>query len=167
MAGTPVTTTVLRATNNEVNYASDIMGKNSEAFTAGDPVYNVSGQLAVAGTTVSVIGIAAKTVTMSSDNVTNAKVQPLYIPVNEGDVFLMGSNGDFTGNSTDGGTYYKLTANTTNTVQVDQANGVQTTTSRVVMIKEVDPFSDGGTGAGSGLRKVVVIFVRHPEWIDQ
>ncbi len=61
---------------------------------------------------------------------------------------------------TDVGTYYKLTANTTGTVQVDVANGAQTTTSRVVMIKSVDPQGIGGTGAGSGLRQCVVVFVK-------
>lgn len=151
----------------EVDYNYDAIGKNSEAFSQYDPVYYISGQLAVSGTTNAVAGVAIQTVTMTSTNVGAANVVPAYIPVNESMQFLMGSNGDFTGNSTDVGTYYKISANTTNTVQVDQASGVQTTTSRVVMIKKVDPQGIGGTGSGSGVRQVVVVFVRRPTWIDQ
>ena len=97
---------------------------------------------------------------MASDNETVAKVTPGYIPA-EGTVFLMGSNGDFTGNATDAGAYYKL-AGATGAVQVDQSSGVQTTTSRIVEIVKVDPRGIGGTGAGSGLREVLVRFVKTP-----
>ncbi len=148
----------------DLNY--DAVGKNSEVFTQYDPVYYISGQLAVAGTTQAVAGVVGQTVTMASGNaaVAGTGVAPGYIPVSEDTVFLMGANGDFTGNATDVGTFYKLTANTTGAVQVDQANGVQTTTSRVVMIKKVDPQGIGGTGAGSGLRQVLVVFVK--KWTD-
>lgn len=171
---------------NPQNLNYDSIGKNSEAFTVYDPVYTISGQLAVAGTTTSVTGVylgtsnpsstitktvtnGLTTLTLPSTNAgsTGLRAQPGYIPVDETTQFLMGTNGDMTGNATDPGTYYKLTANTTGTIQVDQANGVQTTTSRNVMIKKVDPFNEGGTGAGSGLRKVIVVFVRRPTWIDQ
>jgi hypothetical protein len=148
----------------DLNY--DAVGKNSEAFTNGDPVYYISGQLAVAGTTQAIAGVVAQTVTMSSTNAVAAGtgVAPGYFPVSEDTVFLMGTNADLTGNATDVGTFYKLTANTTGTVQVDVANGVQTTTSRVVMIKKVDPQGLGGTGAGSGLRQCLVVFVK--KWTD-
>lgn len=144
----------------DLNY--DAIGKNSEAFTSYDPVTYSSGQLIVAGTTNAIAGVVAKTATMTSTNAgtTGARVAPGYFPVTETTEFLMGTNSDLTGNATDVGTFYKLTANTTNTVQVDVANGVQTTTNRVVMIKKVDPFNEGGTGAGSGLRKAVVVFVK-------
>lgn len=153
----------------DANYNTDLIGKNSEAFTSNDPITNASGLLTVAGTTNTVIGVVAKTATMTSTNAgtSGARVAPLYTPTDETTQFLMGTNADLTGNATDGGTYYKLTANTTNTVQVDVTNGVQTTTARVVMIKKVDPFNEGGTGAGSGLRKCIVVFVRKPTWIDQ
>jgi len=140
-----------------VQYA---VGKNSEAFTVGDPVYFISGQLAVAGTTQALAGVAVQTVTMASNNVGGANVKVGYIPAEEGTVFRMTGNGDFTNTATDQGTFYKLSANTTNTVQVDQANGVQTTTSRNVMIVSVDPDGVGGTGAGNGARQVEVIFVK-------
>ena len=153
--------------NNETNYNYDAIGKNSEAITAGDPLSLSSGQIIVAGTTNSILGVAVKTATMTAGNTAVAKVQPGYIPVDETTQFIMGTNADLTGNSTDTGTYYKLTANTTNTVLVDVTNGVQTTTSRVVMIKKVDPYQLGGSGSGSGLRQVVVTFVRRPTWIDQ
>jgi hypothetical protein len=151
----------------EADFNYDAIGKNSEAITGGDPLTLISGQIAVGGTTNSIIGVAVRTATMASTNVGGANVQPPYIPVDSQTEFLMGTNGDLTGDSTDTGTYYKLTANTTNTVQVDVASGVQTTTNRVVMIKKVDPFNEGGTGSGSGVRKCTVVFVRTPTWIDQ
>lgn len=146
----------------ELDLNFDAIGKNSEVFANYDPVTYSSGQLIVSGTTTSVAGVVAQTVTMSSTNAgtTGARVQPGYYPVSEDTYFLMGTNADLTGNATDVGTYYKLTANTTGTVQVDVANGVQTTTSRVVMIKSVDPQNIGGSGSGSGLRQVVVVFVK-------
>lgn len=144
----------------DINY--DSYGKNSEVFAQYDPVSYSSGVLIVSGTTLAVAGVAAQTVTMSSTNAgtTGAHVQLGYLPVTEDNYWLMGTNADLTGNGTDPGTYYKLTANTTGTVQVDVTNGVQTTTSRVVMIKEVDPRNIGGTGSGSGLREVSVVFVK-------
>ncbi len=149
-------------TDEEIDLNYDAIGKNSEAFTSYDPVTYSSGVLVVAGTTNAVAGIVAQTVTMTSTNAgtSGARVQPGYIPVSEDTYFLMGTNSDLTGNATDVGTYYKLTANTTGTVQVDVANSAQTTTSRVVMIKSVDPQGIGGTGAGSGLRQCVVVFVK-------
>lgn len=138
----------------------DAIGKNSEAFTIGDPVQFISGQLAVAGTTTQVVGVVVQTVTMASNNVGGANVAPAYIPADEGTIFRMTCNADLTNNATDVGTYYKLTANTTNTVQVDVASGVQTGANRVVEIKKVDPDGIGGTGAGNGLRQVEVIFLK-------
>lgn len=144
----------------DLNY--DAIGNNSDVFTLYDPVTYSSGTLVVAGTTDAIVGAVAQTVTMASDNQTVAKVAPGYYPASEDTYFLMGTNADLTGNATDVGTYYKLTAATTGTVQVDVTSGVQTTTSRNVMIKKVDPFNEGGTGAGSGLRKCVVVFVKKP-----
>ncbi len=146
-----------------INY--DAIGKNSEAFTVGDPVSFASGQLAVSGATSTVAGIVVQTVTVASNNVGGANQVVGYIPVDETTVFRMTSNSDLTGNSTDPGTYYKLVG-TTGAVQLDGTAAVSTT-SRVVMIKKVDPDNIGGTGAGSGLRQVEVIFVRRPTWIDQ
>ena len=145
----------------EQNIAYDAIGKNSEAFTIGDPVTIASGLLSVAGTTNTVVGIAVKTQTMASNNQTVAKVTPGYIPINTDDLYLMGSTADFTGNATDGGTYYCLTAATTGTLRVDNA-GANTGASRVVEIIQVDPFNIGGTGASSGLRQVVVKIVKTP-----
>lgn len=144
----------------DLNY--DAFGANSQAFTQFDPVTYTSGQLVVAGTTSAIAGVVAATATMSSTNVTVAKVQPAYYPVSEDTVFLMGTNADLTGNGTDIGTFYKLTAATTGTVQVDVTSGVQTTTSRNVMIKLVDPQNIGGSGSGSGLRQCLVVFVKKP-----
>lgn len=147
---------------NEANLNYDVVGKNSEAFTQYDPVTYSSGQLVVAGTTNAVTGIVNADATMASTNASasGAQVKPGYIPVDETTPFLMGCNADLTGNFTDPGTYYKLTANTTGTVQIDVANGTLANSDAVVMIKQVDPYGIGGTGAGSGLRQAVVVFVK-------
>jgi hypothetical protein len=93
---------LFRSQNNQQLIQYDLIGKNSVAFTIGDPVYNSSGLLDVAGTTTGVVGIAVKTQTMASNNQTVAKVTPGYIPIRENDLYLMGSTADFTGNATDG-----------------------------------------------------------------
>lgn len=147
--------------SNGANFRYDAIGKNSEVIAVGDPLTISSGVLSVAGTTNTIVGIAVKAATMSSTNQTVAKVSPGYTPISPDDLYVMGSNGDFTGNATDGGTYYKLTG-TTGVVQVDQASGVQTGANRVVEIIEVDPFNIGGSGSGSGLRQVVVKVVKTP-----
>lgn len=148
--------------DDELDLNFDAVGKNSEAFTNYDPVTYSSGLLVVAGTTNAIAGVVGQTVTMAATNAgtTGAQFQPGYVPASEDTVFLMGTNADLTGNATDVGTYYKLTANTTGAVQVDVTSGVQTTTSRNVMIKAVDPQKIGGSGSGSGLRQCLVVFVK-------
>lgn len=153
---------VYQENRSESDVRYDVIGNNSEEFTAGDPVTVSSGDLVVAGTTDVIYGIAIKSQTLDADNETVAKVCPGYIPADLSTTFLMGTNSDLTGNATDGGTYYKLTTATTGTVQVDVTSGVQTTTSRVVEIVKVDPRNIGGTGAGSGLRECLVRFVKTP-----
>jgi hypothetical protein len=153
--------------HNETDLRYDMLGKNSEIFASGDIVTLISGQLAgalqgVGGVGVtSVTGVVAKTQTMSSTNTTVAKVYPGYIPVSDSTLFVMGTNADLTGNSTNGGTYYGLTG-TTGTAQIDVTSGTQTGASRVVEIVKVDPFNLGGTGSGSGIRQAVVRFVKTP-----
>lgn len=144
----------------EVDFNYSAIGKNSEVITAGDTLTITSGLLLLGSTTDRIVGVAAKTATMSSSNQTVAKVQPAYVPA-ENTVFLMGTNADLTGNATDVGTYYKL-AGATGAIVVDVTSGVQTTTSRVVEIVKVDPLNIGGTGATSGLRNVLVRFVKTP-----
>lgn len=153
---------VVQENRNETDVRYDIIGKNSEVFAVGDPVTVASGVLKVAGATDTIVGYAVKAQTMASNNQTVAPiVYPGYVPVDNNTIFLMGSNGDFTGNATDAGTYYKLTG-TTGAVQVDQASGVQTGANRIVEIVKVDPFGDGGSGSGSGLRTLFVRFVKTP-----
>lgn len=144
----------------ESNFDRSPIGKNSEAIALGDLLTIASGLLKVATATDQIVGIAAKTQTLASDNQTSAKIAPSYIPA-ENATFLMGSNGDFTGNATDAGTYYKITG-TTGAMLVDQASGATATTSRVVEIVKVDPLNIGGSGSGSGLRNVLVRFVKTP-----
>ncbi len=153
--------TVDQEGRNESDFRYDVIGNNSEVFTSGDPVTISSGDLQVAGATDPITGVVVKTQTMTSDNETVAKVKPAYIPVSDSTIFLMGTNADLTGNNTDGGTYYKLVG-TTGIVQVDVSAATATGSARVVEIVKVDPFNEGGTGSGSGLRKCLVRFVKTP-----
>ncbi|MES2006857.1 MAG: hypothetical protein V4436_01980 [Patescibacteria group bacterium] len=148
--------------NNESNIQYDIIGKNSAAFTLGDPITVVSGQALVAGNSDTIVGIIVKTQTMASNNVGGANVAPGYSQVDDQTVYLMGTNTDLTNTATNFGNYCNLTSNTTGTVQVNASNVAQTTSNRVVIIEEVDPFNEGGTGSGSGLRTVLVRFVKTP-----
>lgn len=154
--------TVTQEGRNESDLRYDTFGKNSEVIAANDPLTISSGLLQVGGTTDTIVGFAAGAATMASNNATVAKVTPGYVPVSDATIFLMGTNSDLTGNGTNGGTYYKLTAATTGTVQVDVTSGVQTGANRVVEIVKVDPFNLGGTGAGSGLRTCFVRIVKTP-----
>lgn len=128
-----------------------VVGKNSEEFTSGDPVTISSGYLQVAGTTDAVYGIVVKSQTMASDNQTVDQVKPSVLVPDMSYEFLMGTNSDLAVTSV--GTYYKLTTATTGAVQVDVASGAMTGVARVVECTKVDPFNEGGTGAGSGLRQ--------------
>ena len=150
---------VFRTGGNELNYFSDAFGKNSEVFADGDLVSLSSGLLLVG--TSPVVGVVAKTATMTSTNATVAKVSPSYVPVNDETLFLMGTNSDLTGNGTDAGTYYTVTG-VTGTQQVNVSKGVVTGALRTVEIVEVDPFNEGGTGSGSGLRQCVVRILKTP-----
>lgn len=152
MARTIYGAEVYKSPTKEQNYDSNSIGKNSEAITSGDPLTISSGLLQVGGTTNTIVGIAVKTATMASDNQTVAAVKPKYVPIDQDTVFLMGTNSDLSA-TTSIGVYYKLSAATTNTVQVDVASGAQTGSSRVVVCVGVDPQSEGGTGSGSGLRQ--------------
>lgn len=135
----------------------DTLGKDSEVIAVGDPLTIASGVLAVATDESNVIGVAVKAATMPA---TNDSVYPGFIPADD-TIFLMGTNADLTDNETDGGTYYELTG-LTGAVVVDVTEGVVTGAARVVEIVKVDPRNIGGTGSGSGLREVLVRFVKTP-----
>lgn len=143
------------------DYRYDIIGNNSEDFDTNDPVsVNSTGELIVYTTTLSIVGVAVKDVTLAADNETVDKVRPAFIP--SGDhVWLMGTNSDLTDNATDYGKTYKLTG-ASGAVLVDVTTGVQTGNSRQVIILKVDPRGIGGTGSGSGLREVLVKFFKTP-----
>ncbi len=144
---------------NETDYRFDVVGTNSQVFHSGDPVTISSGKLIVAAATSNILGVVAKTATMAADNDSVAKICPAVVPAENDTIFLMGTNSNLTGNATDVGTYYMLTG-TTGAVLVDVTSGAQTSTGRVVEIVKVDPFNEGGSGAGSGLRTVYVRFVK-------
>jgi hypothetical protein len=137
----------------------DNVGKDSEVFAQNDVVGLSSGQLLVQ--TSAVVGVVVKTETMASGNTTVAKIKPGSIPVYDDQLWLMGTNSDLTGNSTDGGTYYPITG-ATGAQQVNVSDGVTTTTNRNIEIVKVDPYNEGGTGAGSGLRKCLVRILKTP-----
>lgn len=163
MASTLYGARLFESPKDETNAEYPALGANSEAFTQYD-IVSVSGQatnktLGVAQATSTVVGIAFKTQTMTSTNVTVAKVVPGVLVVDEFNKFLMYTNSDLTSTLVDYAKFYKITG-ATGAQLVDTNSGVQTTTSRVVQIIEVDPYNVGGTGAGSGLRQVVVRFVK-------
>lgn len=165
MATTIYGASIQKSPTNEVNFASQVIGKNSEVFTLGDILtVDASNGLKVAGATDPVVGVAQKTVTMASNNETVAKVTPSYIPVDQSYEFLMGTNSDLSA-LTSVGAYYKLTG-TTGAQQVDVTSGVQTTTNRVVVCTAVDPKKLGGTGSGSGLRQGLFKFVKVHALLD-
>ena len=150
---------LFKSPTNPVNFASAVIGKNSEVFTSGDvATIDASDGLKVAGATDSVIGVVQKTATMTSSNETVAKVTPAYIPVDQDYEFLMGTNADMSP-LTSVGAYYKLTG-TTGAMQVDVTSGAMTGTARIVMCTKVDPNAEGGTGSGSGLRQGLFKFVK-------
>lgn len=144
----------------ETNFVQNLIGKNSEVFAFGDLVEYVAshGLEVIASATPSVLGVSAKTQTMTSSNETVAKVKPAYIPIDQDMEFLMGTNSDLDA-LTSPGVYYKLTG-ATGAIQVDVTSGAQTTTNRVVVCTGVDPLNEGGTGSGSGLRQGLFKFVK-------
>jgi hypothetical protein len=152
---------------NASNIRYDIIGKTSEVIAAGDPLTIASGVIkVVSATTDSIVGIAAGASTAAQNDATRYVA---YIPVDDTEVFLMGCVADLTDNKTNAGTYYGLCSASTGSlsaatgaVQVDVTAGVTTTTSRQVEIIKVDPRGIGGSGANSGLREVLVKFVRTP-----
>ena len=141
-----------------VNIEYDAIGKNSEVFAQGDIVGLASGLLLV--TTTTMVGVVVKTQTVASDNQTVAKVKPGYIPLFNDTLFLMGANSDLSVTAGPG-TYYPITG-ATGAQQIDVDGGVATGATRNVEIVQVDPFNDGGTGSGSGLRIAVVRILKTP-----
>ena len=147
------------------DYRYDIIGNNSEDFDTGDPVsINTTNELIVTTGTLAVVGVAVKDQTLASDNETVGLVTPAFIP-SEDHVWLMGTNSDLTSNATDYGKYYKLTG-ASGLVQVDVSSGVQDDNDRHVMIVKVDPRGIGGTGSGSGVREVLVKFIKQLDRVD-
>lgn len=154
---------------NQPSLRHDAMGKNSEVFACNDIVQINSagaspGEIKVASAVVAgtmLVGVAVKAQTMTSTNTTVAKVYPAFIPFYKDTIWLMGTNSDLTDDHTDAGTYYNITGGT-GAQQVNVSGGVTTTTSRCVEIVKVDPQNEGGSGAGSGLRKCLVRFLKTP-----
>lgn len=143
----------------EQNYSYGVLGKNSTVFNENDIVaVDAAHGMIVAPVTTPVLGVIAKTQTMSSTNETVAKVQPAFVPIDQDYEFLMGTNADLSP-LTSPTAYFNLTG-TTGAQQVDVAGGATTGTAAIVMCTKVDPNNIGGTGAGSGLRQGLFKFIR-------
>lgn len=163
MASTIYGATEVQIGNKESNFRYDANGKNSEVFYVNQPVTIASGVVLGATATSTVIGVAQKAATMTASNETVALVKPAFIPADEG-IFLMGADADLTVSDSEG-LYFPITG-ATGTIQISVATlgGITGSTgvSRVVEIVKVDPFNEGGTGSGSGLRQAYVRFVKTP-----
>ena len=152
---------------NASNIRYDIIGKTSEVIAVGDPLTISSGVLkVVSATTDPIVGVAAAASTAAQNDGTRYVA---YVPTDDTCIWLMGCVADLTDNKTNGGTIYSLCSastgslsSATGAVQVDVTAGVKTTTSMQVEIIKVDPRGIGGSGANSGLREVLVKFVRTP-----
>lgn len=145
---------IYKSPTKETNLTYNEIGKNSEVFTLGDFLTDGANGLAVAGATDAVIGICAKTQTMTATNETAAKVYPAYNPIDQDYDYLCGCNGNLDALASPG-IFYKL-AGTTGAMQVDVNSGAQTTSNRVVVCTGVDPLKTGTLT--DGLFKVVKVF---------
>jgi len=141
-----------------------VIGANSIAFTAGDPVI-VSGGFAITQIVVGsqpLLGIAAKTVTMSSTNQTVAKVTVPIIPIDQAYTFLAGADGELSA-TTGPGAFFAISVDgpTGQYVGVVAATAVAfagATTSCVLLA--VDPQGLGTTGVGGGSRQGLFRFTK-------
>lgn len=117
-----------------------VLGKNSEVFTAYDPVMIVGGVLAVATAGSKIEGVCVKTQTMSSTNQTVALVKVGYVPFRHGQQFLATS--DAAVDQSIIGTYMDITG-TTGAVLINGPTG--SSASGQVIIKALDPLATGST----------------------
>jgi hypothetical protein len=160
---------LIQSKGNGPSLRYDAIGKSSEVFAQNDIVQlnslsGSAGELKVGSAVVAgsmLVGVIAKADTMTATNTTVAKVYPAFIPIYDDQIWLMGCNSDLSNNHTDAGTYYNITGGT-GAQQVDVSGSVSTTTLRCVEIVKVDPYNEGGTGAGSGLRKCMVRILKTP-----
>lgn len=143
----------------ETDLRYDVLGADSEVFAVSDILTIDGGVVSIVDAATEIIyGVAGRSITMPA---TNDTVYMPVIPADNDKIWLMGTNSDLTDNETDYGTFYGITG-ATGAQQVNVSGSVTTTTSRQVMIVKVDPFKLGGSGSGSGLRQVLVKFVRTP-----
>ena|SRR3990167_10906885 len=157
MARTIYGAELFKSPNLGENYDSSFIGTNSEVITRGAPLSLVGGFVIVNSGTMSTVGVATATATMSATNQTVARVKPSFIPIDQEYDFLMGTNADIS--ATNVGVYYQLTGTST-TIQVDITYGATTGSSRLVVCSKADPLNEGGTGSGSGARQGLFKFVR-------
>lgn len=133
------------------NFASNVIGKNSEVLSDGDLVTTTGAAgLKVAAAGEAIIGVKIGAETMTSTNATVAFVKPTYMPLDQDYEFEMDTNADLSVLVSPGSSY-NITG-TTGAIVVDVLGGVQTGATAIVTCTKVDPSQLGGTGVGSGLR---------------
>lgn len=150
---------------NPVNEEYPVVGANSIAFTVGDPVLVSSTFANIPGsgnTTTSLIGIAAKTVTMSSTNQTVALVKVPIIPADQDYTFLAGANGELS-LTTSAGAFFNLvvTGSITGQYLIDAATAGTNPNNALVVCVGVDPQNLGTTGVGGGSRMGLFKFIKN------
>jgi hypothetical protein len=144
-----------------------VIGANSVVFTTGDPVIGSSGFAItpITGSNTSsmpILGIAAKTVTMAATNQTVAKVAVPIIPIDQDYVFLAGADGELS-LTTHPGQFFSLSevGPSGQYVGVVAASVTQfPVASSACFCVAVDPYSEGTTGVGGGSRKGLFRFTK-------
>lgn len=126
---------------------SVVIGKNSEAFTKGDPVFiDSNGYLARATAGTMIWGYVLETVTMASDNQTVAKLRPKVQPAFGVDVRIdTEAAGELV--QSDVGEYADIVTSTTGATTISATPG---TTAAQFMVKDFDP-DRLGTAAGNAV----------------
>jgi len=154
-----------KSPTNGVSEEYAIVGGNSLQFTVGDPIIMSGGFAATYGsvaTTQPVLGIAAKTVLMSSTNQTVALVKVPYFPIDQAYWFLGGSDGELS-LTTSAGNFFQLngTGPSGQYVGVIAASvSSLATASTPALCLGVDPMALGTTGVGGGSRQGLFRFVK-------
>ena len=142
------------------NYIYPLVAANNVVLSAGDACGRSSTALGIYTTSMQVLGVAVRDFTATSTNQTVAKVRPALIPANADYEFLACTNSDMN-SLTNVGMVFGVTGATGAQLVDTNAGAVPSTTvAGIVVLEEVDPDKEGGTGEGGGARLGVFRFVR-------
>lgn len=164
---------IYKSPDNAVDVEAIVIGANNAIFTQGDPVVILNGFATTAGSNLAILpgpgvstpilGIAAKTVTMSSTNQTVAQVRVPVITPDMQYTFLAGADGELS-LTTHPGLFFSISTNATISGQFFGVAATSATalfaTSTPCLCVAVDPLMEGTTGLGGGSRKGLFRFVR-------